>query len=170
MLGRLLAIFLITPVVELALLLQLGGVIGVLPTVALIAVTGVAGSYLARREGLSVWRRFNARMQRGELPGTELIDGMIILVAGALLITPGVLTDVVGFLGLIPFTRRYLRKYVNKRIQRAMERGSVRLTFGGFQARPAEDSQSGSPVPDESGDEDDAWGGRRRDKPRYRDE
>lgn len=173
MLARLLALFLITPVVELALLIQLGDLIGFLPTVAIILATGLAGSYLARREGLSVWRRFNDRLQRGELPGRELIDGMLILVAGALLITPGVLTDVVGFLGLIPLSRHYLRRYINKRLQRAMERGSVRMTFGGFRTydggayRPEPHSRA----PDDAqGDASDAWGGRRTDAPRYREE
>lgn len=133
MLGRLLALFLITPVVELALLIQLGEYIGFWPTVGVIVLTGITGSYLAKREGLSIWKRFNERLKGGELPGKELLDGVIILVAGALLITPGVLTDLFGFIGLIPFTRAMVRKYLNGRIQRAMERGSVRMTFGGFQ-------------------------------------
>lgn len=134
MLGRLLILFLVTPVVELALLIQLGEYIGFWPTIGIILLTGLTGSYLAKREGLSVWRRFNERMKIGELPGKELLDGVIILMAGALLITPGVLTDVVGFIGLIPFTRSILRKHVNRRIQKGIERGSLRLGFGGFQS------------------------------------
>jgi UPF0716 protein FxsA len=169
MLGRLLAIFLITPVVELALLLQLGDAIGILPTIGIIVATGVTGSFLAKREGLSVWRQFNQRLQGGELPGTELIDGVIILTAGALLITPGVLTDVGGFLGLIPFTRRHMRRYISTRIQRAADRGSGVWMFGGFQSRRTEDPLAGGRTPDVHGP-DELWRGRQKDTPRYGDE
>ena len=165
MFGRLLAIFLITPVVELALLIQLGNYIGFWPTIAIIVVTGVTGSYLAKREGLTIWQRFNDRLQGGELPGKELLDGVIILVAGALLITPGVLTDLFGFIGLIPFTRAQVRKYLNKRIQRAMERGSVRLTFGGFQPFDSGDLRARREPPADEDKPD--WRGRPRDVPGY---
>lgn len=161
-LGRLLAIFLITPVIELALLLQIGEAIGLLPTVGIIVATGFAGSFLAKRQGLTVWRQFNRRLKGGELPGNELIDGVIILIAGALLITPGVLSDACGFLGLIPFTRRPLRHYMRTRIQRAMDRGSGRWMFGFQTARPDESQDAGGP--------DELWGGRRKDTPRYGEE
>lgn len=159
MLARLLALFLITPIVELALLIQLGDLIGFWPTILIIVVTGVTGSYLAKREGLSIWRRFNERLQGGELPGKELMDGVIILIAGALLITPGVLTDVAGFIGLVPFTRRYLRKYINRRIQRALEKGTVGMSFGGF--------RYGNGLQQERRD-DEGWQGEQPDTPRHR--
>ena len=147
MFGRLLALFLITPIVELALLIQLGDWIGFWPTIAIIVVTGVTGTYLAKREGLSVWRRFNERLQRGDLPGQELLDGVIILIAGALLITPGVLTDIAGFVGLIPLSRRYLRGYLNRRIQKAAASGSARFSFGGFTSYrgPLDDGPQAAP-------------------------
>lgn len=132
MFGRLVLLFLLTPAVELALLIQVDQVIGFWPTVALIVVTGIAGSHLARREGLSTWRRLNDRLRTGDLPGTELADGIIILVAGALLITPGVLTDVLGLLGLIPFTRTYLRRYVMRWFRRKVEQGTMQVQFGVF--------------------------------------
>lgn len=132
MLGRLLLLFLLTPVVELALLIQVGEWIGFWPTIGLIIATGLAGSFLARREGFSVWQRFNERLAAGGLPGQELVDGMIILVAGALLITPGVLTDVFGFVGLLPFTRAPIRRMLIKRLKRRVEDGSVRVHVGGF--------------------------------------
>jgi len=166
MFARLLALFLITPVVELALLIQLGNWIGFWPTVGLIAFTGITGSYLARREGLSIWKRFNARLQSGALPSKELLDGVIILVAGALLITPGVLTDIVGFVGLIPFTRAAIRKYINRRIQRAMEEGSVRMTFGGFRSYGMGEFERET----RPGTDPDGWEGRPRDVPGYSDE
>lgn len=132
MLGRLLLLFLLTPAIELGLLIQVDKLIGFGPTIGLIVATGIAGSYLARREGVSTWRRLNQRLRAGDLPGTELVDGVIILVAGALLITPGVLTDAIGFLGLVPFTRAFVRRALIRRLQKKMEQGSVQIQFGMF--------------------------------------
>lgn len=130
MLGRLILLFLLTPAIELGLLIQVDQLIGFWPTIGLIIATGVAGSYLAKREGLSTWKRLNERLTEGGLPGTELVDGVIILVAGALLITPGVLTDVVGFMGLLPPTRALIRSFVMKRIRKKMEEGALKMQFG----------------------------------------
>lgn len=157
MFGRILLLLLITPIVELALLIQLGDVIGFWPTIAIIVTTALLGSYLLRREGLSVWRRFNERLNRGDLPGTELLDGVIIIVAGALLITPGVLTDVAGFTGLLPLTRKPLRAFVQRRIEAAVKKGTVRVQHSMF------GTMSPPETPDES-----AWGGQPADAPRYR--
>jgi len=132
MFGRLLLLFLLTPAVELGVLIQVDRLIGFGPTIALIIATGVVGSYLARREGLNTWRRLNRRLQSGDLPGKELVDGVIILVAGALLVTPGVLTDVVGFLGLIPPSRRLIRKALMRRFSSKMQEGSMQVQFGIF--------------------------------------
>lgn len=97
--ARLFLLFLIVPAVELALLLQIGRWIGLWPTIGLIFATALAGSFLARREGMATWRAFRQRLAEGKLPGRELIDGVLILLAGALLITPGVLTDLLGLIG-----------------------------------------------------------------------
>jgi len=132
MLGRLLLLFLLTPAVELGLLIQVDKLIGFGPTIALIIATGIAGSYLARREGLNTWQRLNQRLQSGDLPGKELVDGVIILVAGALLVTPGVLTDVVGFIGLLPPTRALVRKALMRRFRSKMKQGSMQVQFGLF--------------------------------------
>lgn len=132
MLGRLLLLFLLMPAVELGLLIQVDRLIGFGPTIGLIIATGLAGSYLARREGTNAWRRLNERLRSGELPGKELVDGVIILIAGALLVTPGVLTDVVGFLGLIPLTRALIRKILMRRFRSRMEHGSMQVQFGIF--------------------------------------
>ncbi|MFB6272364.1 MAG: FxsA family protein [Salinibacter sp.] len=166
MLGRLILLFLLTPAVELALLIQVDQVIGFWPTVGLIVVTGIVGSHLARREGLSTWRRLNNRLQRGNLPGTELADGVIILVAGALLITPGILTDVLGFIGLIPFTRAYLRRVVMRWFRRKMEQGTMQVqfgVFGGAGGSPGTPPSAPSGPPDPSSD--DTWRGRSRQVP-----
>lgn len=109
---RLFLLFVIVPAVELALLIEIGGVIGTANTFAIIVATGLAGSWLARTQGLSVWRRFQDRLASGAMPGNELVDGLIVLISGALLLTPGVLTDVVGLLGLIPPSRHVIRNVV----------------------------------------------------------
>lgn len=132
MLARLVLLFLLTPAVELALLIQVDALVGFWATVGLIVATGIVGSYLARREGVSTWRRLNVRLQSGELPGKELVDGVIILVAGALLVTPGVLTDAIGFLGLLPPSRALVRRYLVRRFQRKMNDGSMEIQFGVF--------------------------------------
>ena len=171
MLGRLVLLFLITPVVELALLIQIGERIGFWPTMAIIVATGLAGSFLARREGFSVWKRFNQRLAEGGLPGEELVDGMIILVAGALLITPGVLTDVFGFIGLLPFTRAPVRRFLIKRLKKRVEDGSVRLHVGGFgvASPPPNEPTSSAQQPRSNGqrETDTRWEGTGRQVPRH---
>lgn len=127
MLARLFALFLIVPVVELALLIQLGGLIGFWPTVALILVTAMTGTYLARREGVGAWKRLQQALGTGGLPSTELLDGVLILIAGVFLITPGVITDVVGLLGLLPATRAVIRRQVLKRIDRTMKQRAFHM-------------------------------------------
>lgn len=165
MLGRLLLLFLLTPFVELALLIQVDRLIGFWPTMGVVIVTGLAGSFLARREGLSVWRRFNRRLAGGGLPGRELIDGVIVLIAGALLITPGVLTDVVGFIGLIPLTRAPIRRLIMRRLQRKIEDGAVQLHVGGFGvSSPSPEAWSAS---HHDRSDDATWHGTGRQMPRH---
>jgi UPF0716 protein FxsA len=143
--GRLLLLFTVVPIVELALLVWLGGQIGFLPTVALIAGTAVLGSYLAHREGLSAYARFRDRLATGGLPGNELTDGIIILVAGAFLLTPGVLTDVVGFLGLLPPTRAVIKRIVLQRVRRGVQSGSVRVATWAAPPPPADPAPDATP-------------------------
>jgi UPF0716 protein FxsA len=140
--GRLLLLFILIPFVELWLLIELGEIIGFWNTVAIIVGTGMVGSYLARREGMSVWQRFQQRMQTGGVPGAELMDGVIILVSGAMLLTPGVLTDVVGLLGLFPPTRALMRAYIRHRMKNQVAQGGSSFRFvqfgsGGFSATSA---------------------------------
>jgi len=154
MLARLVILFLITPAIELALLLKVGQLIGHWETVGIIVLTGLAGSYLAKREGLSAWQRLNQSLSKGGLPGKELVDGVIILVAGALLITPGVLTDVVGFMGLIPPTRALIRKLIMNRVKKKMEDGSLNVQFGFFGGFPSGNDDGEPPTGGPSGPSD----------------
>jgi UPF0716 protein FxsA len=102
-------LFLVVPFVELFVLLQVGQAIGVLDTVALLVVVSIVGAWLVKREGLGVLRRAQEGVAAGAVPGRELVDGVLILFAGALLLTPGFVTDVVGILLLLPPVRAALR-------------------------------------------------------------
>lgn len=104
----LLLIFIIVPIVEMWLLIQVGGVIGAVPTIAAVLMTAVIGLALLRRQGLSTLLRVNQRMASGELPAEEMLEGIILAVSGALLLTPGFFTDAIGFVGLTPLLRQWL--------------------------------------------------------------
>lgn len=122
---KLLIVFTIVPVVELYVLFKIGSLIGIVPTIALILFTGVAGAYLARTQGFDVLRRIQAELSRGNLPAGELIDGAMILAGGVLLLTPGFCTDLSGFLLLVPFTRSYLKRFATLWLQKQIESGKI---------------------------------------------
>ncbi len=134
-------LFIVVPLVELALLIKLGEAVGFWPAFALVVATGITGGVLARREGLSILGRLQRKLAGGELPGRELVDGAIVLASGALLITPGVLTDVVGLAGLFPLSRAWIRARLVDRFRRALERGTIRVNVhgGGTTRRDGED-------------------------------
>lgn len=110
MLGWLLALFVVVPLAELVILLRLGEAFGFVPTLALIIGTGILGASLARWQGFATWRRVQRELAAGRLPGNALLDGLLILIAGTLLLTPGLLTDCCGFLLLAPPVRALLRR------------------------------------------------------------
>ncbi|MBF6648171.1 FxsA family protein [Methylobacter sp. BlB1] len=121
----------VVPFVEIYLLLQVGGIIGAVPTIFLVVLTAVLGAWLLKQQGLATLQRFQASLAQGTLPAYEMIEGPILLVGGALLLTPGFITDIMGFACLIPQLRRKIAQYVieNHLIQAG----------GPFQpARPAE--------------------------------
>jgi UPF0716 protein FxsA len=120
---RLLLLFTIVPLVELFLLVKLGTVVGVGPTVALVIFTGVLGAWLARQQGLGVLRRLSEDLAVGRLPAEALIDGLLILIAGAVLLTPGLLTDALGFLLLVPQSRAVVHRAAVARFKRRFDRG-----------------------------------------------
>ena len=108
-------IFVIVPLVEIYVLLQVGGAIGALPTIAAVVFTAMLGVVLIRIQGFVTLMRFREKMARGEMPAEEMFTGMALLLAGAFLLTPGFVTDTVGFLLLTPVIRRYLLKEIIKR-------------------------------------------------------
>jgi UPF0716 protein FxsA len=124
---KFLLLFIGVPAIELALLIEVGAHIGTLNTFLLIIVTGILGANLARSQGLGVVRKVQAELARGEMPAQSLLDGAIILVAAALLLTPGVLTDLVGFFCLFPMTRPIMRGFVWGWVKRGIASGTVRV-------------------------------------------
>ncbi len=120
---RLLLLFTIVPLLELFLLVKLGTVIGIGPTVLIVLCTGVLGAWLARQQGLGVLRRLSEDMAGGRLPTDALIDGLLILIAGAVLLTPGLITDALGFLLLVPQGRAVVRKIAAARFAQRVDVG-----------------------------------------------
>lgn len=109
------AIFVAVPVIEIALFIQVGGLIGTWPTIGIIILTALTGSTLLRGQGLSVLRSAQARLAAGENPGALVAEGAMLLVAGLLMITPGFFTDTVGFLLLVPAVRRFVWRWIAAR-------------------------------------------------------
>ena len=114
---RLLVLFTLVPLAELYLLLQVGSALGVGLTILLVVGTGVVGAYLARLEGWRTLRQMQENLHNGIAPTGELIDGALILGAGLLLITPGIVTDTVGFSLLLPLTRSALKRAIRRRLE-----------------------------------------------------
>ncbi len=125
MLGRLFLLFTIVPVLELWLLISVGGWLGPLPTLALVVITGLAGAALAKREGFRVLRSWQDASAKGELPKDGIIASVLVLVGGVLLITPGVVTDAVGLTLLIPGARRFIAKQIRTRLEQRFQLTAV---------------------------------------------
>lgn len=114
---RLLAAFILIPLIELILLLRLSDMTSWQTTLLIVVVTGVIGSALARHEGIQAWYRFRTALAEGRPPSQEIQDGMMIIFAAALLLTPGLLTDAVGFTLLVPPGRAFVRRLIGRRFQ-----------------------------------------------------
>ena len=109
MVGVLVVLFLLVPLAELYVIIQVGQAFGALNTIALLIIVSAAGAWLVKREGMSVWRRFQRQVESGAVPGREIADGVMILFAGALLMSPGFLTDLFGMALLLPPVRAVVR-------------------------------------------------------------
>ena len=116
MLLKLFLAFTIIPVVEIYLLIQIGTIFGALTSIALVIVTGFLGAYLARIQGLQTLFRIQESLREGQMPSGELLDALLIGIAGLVLLTPGFLTDAFGFLLLIPNTRTAIKKWLHRQI------------------------------------------------------
>lgn len=108
-------LFIVVPIAELYVIIQIGGAIGVLPTIGLLILDSVLGAALMRAQGRAAWRRFNGALAEGRVPGREVIDGALVIFGGALLLTPGFLTDALGLILLLPPTRALVRGVLVRR-------------------------------------------------------
>jgi UPF0716 protein FxsA len=122
---RLLALFVLLPLVELAILIQVGQWIGVLWTLALVVATGFLGAALAKRHGVRAWIAIRDELRAGRMPAAALADGLLILIGGIVLLTPGLLTDLFGFAMLIPASRNAFKKALSRRFEQAAQRGEA---------------------------------------------
>ena len=120
MLPLLLLLFIAVPIIELAVILQVGDLIGFWPTVGLLIADSILGSILMRSQGRAAWRRFNEAIAARRPPAREVVDGVLVIFGGALLLTPGFVTDIVGILFLLPPTRAVIRRILARRLVHRM--------------------------------------------------
>jgi UPF0716 protein FxsA len=133
-LGLLLVLFIVVPIAELAIIIQVGEAIGVLPTIALLIVDSVLGSMLMRSQGRRAWLRFNEALRAGRPPAREVLDGALILFGGALLLTPGFISDLFGAALLLPPSRAVIRRIAGRRL---LQRMTVSMTTAASRRRTA---------------------------------
>ncbi len=127
MLLKLFLLFTLIPVIELFLLIQLSSFLGPLSTIILVIATGFAGASLARLQGLQTIIKIQENYKQGIMPGDEIIDAFLILIAGIVLITPGLLTDISGILLLIPKTRKSFKGFIKREFEKRVQSGSVTI-------------------------------------------
>ena len=129
MLFKLFLAFTVIPFLELYLLLTVGKYLGPLNTIMIVIITAFFGALLAKVQGLRTMLRVKESMLQGQMPAEELIDALLIFAAGVVLLTPGFITDLAGFLILIPYTRSMLKRWVRIRFQNWINQNRVNLTF-----------------------------------------
>ena len=137
MLPVLLIIFVLVPIAELAVIIQVGQEIGVWWTIAILIADAVLGSLLLRSQGRIAWRRFNVALQAGRPPAREVLDGVLVIFGGAFLLTPGFITDIFGAIFLIPPTRAIARRLLVKRFSERMV-VAARSRAGTWSTRPGD--------------------------------
>jgi len=131
MMARLFLLFTVVPLLELYILIKIGGYIGAFPTVGLVVLTALLGFVLARFEGLRKLEQIKRSLSLGIVPAEEMLDGVLIFVGGVLLIIPGVLTDLFALILLIPYTRTIFKRWLRRRFDRMIATGNVRLHYYG---------------------------------------
>lgn len=121
----LLVLFIVVPLMELALLIEVGRSIGAPNTILIVIFTGVLGAYLAKTQGLMVLSKISHELNRGIMPSDTLFDGVLILIGGIVLLTPGLITDAMGFFLLIPWGRATIKNWIRKKIEEEFRRGNT---------------------------------------------
>ncbi len=141
------AVFILLPLAELYVIIQVGNAIGAGPTIALLLLDSLLGAWLLRRQGGQAWRRFNAAMSEGRMPAREIVDGALIIFGGALLLTPGFITDILGFLLLIPPGRAVVRGVLRSAAARTTPGKPVFFVYDRFGSRGGRGSQPSQQAP-----------------------
>jgi len=124
---RLFLLFTLVPAIELYLIIKVGSVIGALNTIFIIIFTGILGAYYARQQGFKVVSNIQWKMQQGSVPGDDLVNGAMLLVGGAFLITPGFITDFAGFSLIFPPTREAIKVGVKRYLEKKVRQGEVKV-------------------------------------------
>jgi len=136
-LGRyLFALFLVVPIIEIAIFVAMGGLVGFWWTMGGVVFTAVLGSYLLRLQGFAVWRDVQGKMQAGQFPGQSIVDGIMLAIAGALLLTPGFFTDAVGFALFVPQVRYFIFEQLRQRVSVVSATSYTNYTVNGSPQRP----------------------------------
>lgn len=129
MFGKLFLLFILVPAAEIYLLVKVGSVIGPFATIILVILTALAGAHLARLQGMSTMLRIRENLDQGFMPAEELLDGVLIFLAGMVLLTPGFLTDIAGLLILLPAPRNIFKRWLRKKFDEWRQNPNVRITF-----------------------------------------
>jgi UPF0716 protein FxsA len=162
----LILIFIVVPLIELYVIIEVAGSIGIVPTLLILVADAVLGSMLLRHQGRAAWIRFNRALAENRMPHREVLDGVLIIFGGALLLTPGFLTDIVGLILLIPPTRAAVRAFMGRFVRgrlamgpRAAMWGYGRVRDRGAAGRPAPGGPGAAPPPrGRPAADPDAWG------------
>jgi UPF0716 protein FxsA len=141
----LVVIFIVVPIAEIYVIIQVGEAIGLVPTIILLLLDAVLGSMLLRHQGRAAWIRFNRALAEGRLPHKEVFDGILVIMGGALLLTPGFLTDIVGLVFLIPPTRAVIRAISARFVRRRLALGEAVWSFGPGRRPPRSRPAPGGP-------------------------
>lgn len=126
---KLILLFTLIPLIELVVLIKLGNIIGLIPTILIVILTGILGASLTRSQGLNTLNRIQSDLSRGVVPAENLLNGVLILVGGVVLLTPGLLTDTLGFLLLIPATRNRFKCLLKNRLKQRIDRNKTETTI-----------------------------------------
>ncbi len=137
---KLILLFTIIPLIELTLLIQISYHIGTASTVIIVAITGVIGAILSKKQGTDVLKKIRKSLAEGELPADNLIAGLLVLIGGIMLITPGLLTDLLGFSCIIPITRRKIKKLTQNNFNKLITTG--RVQFFSFEKKEETNSKT----------------------------
>lgn len=126
---RLILLFTMVPLIELAILFKLNQYVGLGYTLGIVIFTGVLGAYLAKSQGNQILFRIRTEMGEGRMPGDELINGLCVLIGGAMLLTPGILTDTTGFILVLPGTRHLVKVFIKNKLRKMIDEGKVNFYF-----------------------------------------